>query len=495
MQSNPQTNKQSVMSSLTWKFLERFLVQIISLAVQIVLARVLAKSDFGSIAIMNAIITYLTIFVQAGFATAIVQKKEINNLDISTTLTISLATATIFYLTLFFCSPFVAQYYQIPELETAIKISSISLFLDAIFSIQNAVLEREMRFKPIFFRSLIATLVSGGMGVGLAYAGFGIWSLVAQSIVRSGLLVVIMCFDRKLLFLPKFSLISFKKIFSFTWKILVTNLITSFQDFLRTLIIGKIYSTDDLADYDKAYTYSSYITAAMAQATSSVMLSTFSRKQDDIDELKMMARRTTGLTAFVLFPALLGVVAIAKPLVLVLLTSKWSGCIPYLMLFCVLRIPSSISVIDKQVYYALGKSQIGLYYEIGLNILKVVALLSTVSISTMAIAVSATIVEYIGIVGIFFLSKRVFGYSIADHMKDLFKPLLSAIIMAIAVYCIGFFNWRNWITLIVQIILGVLLYFGLEALLRDKNQSYFFAIVNEKIRQRTAKKEEFTNKL
>jgi teichuronic acid exporter len=484
MENNLQVDKQTVVNSLTWKFLERFLVQFINFAIQIVLARILAKSDFGSVAIMNAIITYLTLFVQAGFATAIVQKKEISKIDISTIFTISLLVASILYIALFFCAPFIGGYYEIPELEPAIRVSSITLFLNAIYSIQNAILEREMRFKEIFIRSLIAILVSGGVGIGLAYGGFGIWSLVAQSVVHSGLLVTIMCFDKQLLIVPKFSGSSFKKTYSFTWKILVTNLITSFQDFFRTLIIGKVYTTDELADYDRAYTYSGYITTAMSQATSSVMLPAFSRNQDDESSIKKMARRTTSLTAFILFPTLLGVAAVAKPLVLVLLTSKWSGCVPFLMLFCLLRIPSCISVVDKQVYYALGKSQIGLYYEIGLNILKIIGLVVTLKISTMAIAISATAIEYVGIVAIFLISKTVFKYSILEHLRDLFKPFLSATIMAAAVYCISFINLRNWLTLLIQIFVGVLLYFSLEILLKDENLPYLKALLKEKLRKR-----------
>lgn len=481
------SNKQVIASSLTWKFLERFFVQLLNFAIQIVLARILDKAAFGSVAIMNAIISYLTLFVQAGFSIAIVQKKDITKLDISTIMTTSTITATFFYLILFFTSPYIAQYYGIPDLELAVRISSISLFFDAIFSVQNSILEREMRFKSIFFRSLIATAVSGGVGVLLAFFGFGIWSLVAQALIHSGLLVLIMCFDRKLLFLPRFSFSCFKKMFSFTWKILATNLITSFQDFLRTLIIGKVYTTDDLADYDKAYTYSSYITLAIGQATSSVMLPAFSRNQDDLAEIKRMGRRTIGLTAFVVFPALIGVLAISRPLVLVLLTSKWSECIPFLMIFCVLRIPSTISVVDKQIYYGLGKSQIGLYYEISLNILKIIALLITVKMGTMAIAVSATVIEYLGIIGIFFISQIVYKYTILERLHDLMKPFFSACLMGAAVYCITLFQWKNWVTLIAQVLTGVILYFGFEMLFKDDNAFYMAAIVKERIRKRKSK--------
>ena len=201
-----------------------------------------------------------------------------------------------------------------------------------------------------------------------------------------------------------------KVLYAFSGKILLANLISGFGDTLRTMLIGKKYATDQLAYYDKAYTYSNYVTQSITLSLSTVLLPVFSQQQDDIEHLRAMARKSVQMTAFLVIPILIAVIATSKPLVILLLTNKWAPCIPFLMLFCLLRIPGCITSIDKQVFYAIGNSSISMYYEVFILISNVIMLIITIPIGIMAIAIGATIIEFIGCFIIFIVSKKVYKY-------------------------------------------------------------------------------------
>lgn len=459
--------------SFVWKLLERFMSQGISLVVQIVLARVLLPEDFGSLAILVAITNYASIFVQSGLSTAIIQKKDLQDRDVSTVFIVSMTVAAVMYVGLFVASPFIAEFYALPELTWALRALSLLLFLNGINAVQTALLSRKMCFKKLFFRSMLSVPISGVVGIVMAHLGFGVWALVAHHLVSMLVIVLFMSFDRDARFRISFSWESFKSIYSFSWKVMLTSMITGFHDTLRTMVIGKRYSTEDLAYYDKAYAYSSYVTHIVNTSISSVLLPVFSRQQDDLIHLRAMARRAAKLSAFVMFPVLLGVTATAEPLVRVLLTDKWLASIPYLMLFCLLRLPGCIMTADRQVYFALGKSGVNLGYEIGLFIINFATLLITVPLGTMAIAIGATAVEFIGGFAIWCISEKTYGYRVWDRLKDIARPAVNSIIMAAVVWFVGYqLAMAPVLELVIQVFVGAVLYVALCLLTKDESFQY-----------------------
>lgn len=480
-----ETNTKSVVSSMMWKLLERFFAEGINLVIQIVLARLLLPSDFGNLAIIVAVVNYASQFVQAGLATALVQKKELEDIDVSTLLTSSLVVATFFYIILFCVAPLISAYYGTTGLIWPFRVQSLILIFNGINSVQTAILSRQMRFKTLFIRSVIAIPVSGGIGIAMAYAGFGLWALIAQSLSNAFLVVMTMYIGSGIKLSLRFSWSHAKTLYSFSGKILLTSLISGFSDTIRTMIIGKKYLQNELAYYDKAYTYSNYMTNIVNNSISSVLLPTFSRKQSQKNDLKLMARKSVRMTSYVMFPVLAGVFSVAKPLVLVLLTEKWLACVPFLMLFCVLRAPGCLTSIDKQVYYAIGKSEISLVYGIGLLIANLVSLSITVPISPMAIAVGATIVEVIGCLVYFVISSKVYDYKLSERVIDLIKPLINSVIMAIAVMYVGKVKINNVLLLMIQCLTGVIIYIVLSLITKDDN---FVQIINM-IRNRFSKGE------
>lgn len=484
MEFNGKVDKKSAAGALFWKALERVFSQGINLVIQVVLARILLPEHFGGLAIMVSIINYAAIFVQAGLATAIVQKEDLNAKDISTVLTASLAVALMMYLGLFGVSPLIAKLYEMPDLIWPLRTLSLVLFLNAINSVQTAILSRKMKFRQLFFRSAVAIPLSGAVGITMAYLNFGLWALVAQQLSNMLTVVIIMSLDKELRFPLRFYSSRARSIYSFSGKILLTSLTSGLHDILRTMSIGKKYSTVDLAYYDKANTYSFYVIQIVSNSVSSVLLPVLSRYQSAPAELKRMARRSVRLSAFVMFPVFLGVAAVAEPLVRILLTDKWLESVPYLIIFCFLRIPGCIITVDRQAYYALGHSGIILKYELGLFVLNLTALSIAIQHSVMAIAVCATLVEYAGSIYLSFVSAKVYDYRIPERLADITLPAINALLMAIIVKGLETVVSLPMLPLLVlQILTGVVSYVVLAWITKDENFTYCLKLLKSFIKR------------
>lgn len=472
--SNTQNNKESSIASLFgWKMLERLFAQGSSIIVQIILARLLLPSDFGSLAIILAIVNYLSVFVQSGLSAAIIQKKEISSLDINTLFTISFGIAGVLFILLFIFAPFLAAFYNDSGLTNPIRVSAVLLFLYSIYSIQIGILSRNMDFKTIAIRSSIVVPLSGGIGILMAYYGMGLWSLIVYSILNTLLACIAFSIGNKTSLKFQFSKKSAKDLYSFSIKILGANMVSGFSDLFRTMSIGKKYTTSNLAYYDRAYYYAFTIQQVVNSSLQSVLLPVFSRKQDDISVLKELSRKSIRISMFVMIPFLLGMVVIAKPLVLLLLTEKWLPCVPFLMLFLVFRLAGSVVGIDKQVYLALGKSTIIFYFEVFLLIANIGMLLITIPISVKAIAIGAFIVEYLSSLVLVVISRKVYDYRIRERVSDLYRPVLNSLLMMGTMWLVSQTQLDGAALIILQIIIGLVTYLVLSHVTKDRSLDYF----------------------
>lgn len=470
-------SKGVVLSSLFWKTSERVFSQGVNLIIQIVLARILLPEDFGNLAIIIALVNYISVFVQAGITTAVIQKKDLSQTDINTLFTICLSIATVCYVLLFVTAPYISNYYNNPDLTTPIRVTSGVLFLYSYNSIQMGILSRNMDFKVIFFRTAVSVIVSGVIGIFLAYRGFGLWALIVQFVSNILLASLVMAIGNKTKIGFGFSVTSAKEIYSFSIKILGANIISGFSDLFRTMSIGKKYTVTDLAYYDRGYTYATVVLQVVNSSVQGVLLPVFSRKQDDVDRLKEMARRSIRVIVFVMTPVILGAAAISKPLILLLLTEKWLACVPFFMIFCVFRWAECVVGVDIQVILAKGKSSIFLYYEILLLIANVIMLLITIPISTMAVAMGALVVHYVACFALILIARKLYSYSLRERFHDVVKPILNSLVMIIVVTIIGLLHINSVVLLILQVIVGASVYILLAHLTKDDNLSYIKSLM------------------
>ena len=487
MKNDIKIDRNTVFNSFIWKTLERVLTQGINLAVQVVLARLLLTEVFGSLALIVSITTFANIFVQSGLATSIIQKQDLDELDIATVFTVSLGIAAILYIILFILAPVISNFYQILELKWALRVLALILFLNSIYSVENALLSRQMKFKQLLKRSMIAIPIAGVLSISLAYLGYGIWALVAFSLTNMLVTVLVLSIGTNIKLKFGFSLSRAKQIYSFSGKILIANLITGSHDAIRTMVIGKVYTSSDLAYYDKAYTYAGYISDLARDSIGGVLLPAFSRSQNALDELRRMARKSVSMSAFFMLPILVGFAMVARPVVLVLLTSKWESSILFLVVFCFLRIPTILKNVDFQVYYALGKSEINLIYCIAFCVINIISLLVSVRYGVIYVAIAATITEYLSYVVIVLLSSRIYGYSVKDRFLDLFKPMLNSAVMGLSVWAIGFLSLSIIPLLICQVTVGIVVYLTMCLLTREKNLKLLIDLLKVKMGKHNTK--------
>ncbi|TAJ43696.1 lipopolysaccharide biosynthesis protein [Methanofollis fontis] len=476
----PEDNlKTSVLTSLFWKLLERGGVTGVQFIVQIILARLLLPEDFGVIALIIVFISISQTFVQSGLGTALIQKKEVTDEDYSSVFYLTLGVAIVFYCILFLASPFIAAFYNQPLISPVLRVLGLTLFFGAINSIQNAVIARNFQFRKLFISSLGAVLLSGGVGVAMAHAGYGVWALVGQQLTSIIALCTIMWFTVQ--WRPKllFSLTRVKELFSFGWKLLVSGLIDVTYNNISSLVIGRLYPASMLGYYTKGQEFPKVLVSNINSSIQAVMFPAYSRNQDNRPLVKQIVRRSLVTSSFLVFPAMAGLAAIAEPLIELLLTEKWLMCVPFLQIFCAVYALWPIHTANLQAINALGRSDVFLKLEIVKKVIGLSVLAVTIPIGIYAMALGMVVTGVIGTLINAYPNKKLLDYSFTELWKDLMPALTLSLVMCGIVYSIQFLGLSIWATLILQIMVGVGVYVGLAWLLKLESLTYMMNTVKE----------------
>lgn len=486
MESSSSKNK--IISSLVWKFFERGGTQAIQFVVQIVLARLLLPEVYGTVALVSVFITLAQVFVQSGLGTALIQKKDADNLDFSSVFYVSLAMATVLYAILFIAAPYIAGFYHDEKLSSVLRTLGLILLFGAVNSIQNAYVSRHMMFKELFKRSIGALLISGIAGIAAAYAGLGVWALAIQQLVNQASITVIMWFTVKWRPTYAFSFERVKMLFSFGWKLLLSSLIDTLYRDLRTLIIGRIYTPATLGFYNRGQQFPQLIVSNVNGSIQSVMLPALSVHQDDKAKVKAMMRRAIVTSSFIIFPMMVGMAAVAEPLVKVLLTEKWLPAVPFLQIFCFSYMLWPIHTANLQAINAMGRSDIFLKLEVIKKIIGLVVLSVSVPVGVVAIALGGVVS---GIISSFinaWPNRQLLDYSYAEQIKDILPSLGTSLLMGICVWLLGYLHLPAIALLMIQVLSGAIVYVTCAALFRIESFNYLRATIREFLDGRHYKK-------
>jgi len=484
---NERINKKTVISSLIYKFSERLSVKGIGLLISIILARLLAPDVFGQIAILTVFITLSQTIIQSGLNVALVQNKETTDDDFSTVFYISTGLAVLLICALYFIAPLVSSFYYMDALTWPLRVYSLSLLFGAFNSVQLARMERLMQFRRIMYCSLTATVLSGSLGVVLAYKGAGLWSLVLYYFSN----VVIDCIAMFAIqrWLPGlvFSVERGKVLFSYGWKILVSALLCSVYYDLNSLIIGKKFSGSALGYYNRGQQFPNIIATTLDGSIQSVMLPTLSAFQDDNEKLKELLKRTVVTSALFVVPAMVGLAVVAKPLIVVLITDKWLPCVVFMQLFCITEATIPYSSSNLVVIKAMGRSDVYMKLEIVRRTVMLIILLISVLCfdSVMAIAWGYVISTLLDVVIISVPVKRMLGYGITEQLKDTRKIIIASVIMGAAVLPVGGLKLSYLLLLSVEIGVGIAVYCAACKLLRVES----FLLIETGIKRILFKKE------
>lgn len=469
--------KQKTIGGFFWRLAERCGAQGVSFVVSIVLARLLAPAAYGTIALVTVFTSILGVFVDSGFGNALIQKKDADDLDFSTVFYFNISMCVLLYLGMFFCAPMIAEFYEKPDLTPLVRVISLSLIISGVKGIQHAYVSKNMLFKRFFFATLGGTVFSAMLGIILAYKGCGVWALVIQQLSNQIIDTIVLWVTVK--WRPKrmFSLKRLKLLFSFGWKLLVSSLIDTVYSQLRELIIGKVYSTADLAFYDKAKTFPNIITTNVNTSIDSVLLPSMSKVQNSKDSLKGMTRRAMKTSTYVMAPLLMGLAACGKPVISLLLTDKWLPAYGYMVIFCTTAMFLPVHTANLNAIKAVGRSDLFLKLEIIKKIIGLVCLLVTMKISVMAMALSTLVSCVLSQIINSWPNKKLMGYSYLEQLKDILPGILLAGIMFGAVYSITFLDLPNLVTIIIQVLLGAVIYIGLSALFRLESFQYILNMI------------------
>lgn len=481
-QNEKPSMKNKVISGMTWLFGERISAQLVSMLVTIILARLLEPEHYGMISIVTVFITFSNVFVTGGFSTALIQKKEADDLDFDSAFLLSTALGCLLYAILFFGAPYIADFYAMPDLTAVIRVMSLKLPLAALNSVQRAHLQRNMKFKRFFKVTMGGTLTSAALGIGAAVAGLGVWALVIQQISNTfvGVLLLLPCCEWK----PKlrFSFARIKSIFGFGWKVLVTQLVIAMQDDIRSLIVGKVFGSADLAYYDQGKKYPSLMMTNINAAINKVMLSAYSKEQDNKARVLSMLRRSVSVGAYLMVPILLGFAVVAEPFVTIVLTEKWLPCVPFLQIFCIAFITRPLESCCHQALLSIGKSGTVLIAIIAINITTLTGVFVSVFVfeSVLAIALFSLASTFISLACFLSFAAYHLGYNFKMQLRDFLPSLGVGIVMVAVVWLIGQLHMNTVLLLALQILAGAIVYVGCSVVFKLEPFRYIMGMLRKR---------------
>ena len=480
---NNENLKNSIFSGVFWKFAERILAQGVSFIISVILARILMPSDYGIVALILVFINIANVFVTSGFSTALVQNKDADRTDFSTNFYCSLAVSILVYLILFIAAPFIEQFYDMRGLALILRVFALRIPLSAYSAIQHAYVERHMIFKRYFFSTLGGTLISGVVGIIMAYKGFGAWALIAQYFTNT--IVDILVLSITVPWQPEFvfSWKSAKSMMNYGWKILAADLSGTFFDQLRSLIVGKAYTSADLAFYNKGNQLPSLITTNISTSIMSVLFPAIANISDEKKRVKEITRKAVKIMSFVMFPMLFGLAAVSGPLINVLFTSKWALAVPFVQILSISSAISLIGGVSLQAIKAIGKSDIILKLEVYKKPVYVLLLIIGVKINVTAVAVTMLLYSIYGNVVNAGPLKKEIDYTYREQLKDLSPAFLMSGVMGLLVYMVSYLNLNNVLLLFIQVLVGIALYLGMAMAFKVDTLKYLQNFLKEKMKR------------
>lgn len=477
-------NSSKIFSNFIWRFAERCGAQGVKLIVELVLARILLPEDYGLIALVTVFIQILNVFVDSGLGNALIQKKDADDLDFSTVFYFNLVWCLILYLFLFVSAPCFASFYGKYELTPVLRVLGLQVIISGIKNVQQAYVSRTMQFKRFFYATLAGTLGAAVIGIIMANLGFGVWALVCQQLFNVLVDTTVLWVTVKWKPKKMFSFDRLKVLFNYGWKLLASSLLDTIYAEIRQLIIGKLYSSSDLAFYNRGKQFPNLIVTNINTSIDSVLLPTMSKEQDNKERLKKMTRKSIQVSTYIMAPLMIGLACCASNVITLVLTDKWLPCVFFLQIFCITYMFYPIHTANLNAIKAMGRSDLFLKLEIWKKVIGVVLLLSTMFISVEAMAYSLLISTLTSVIINSWPNNKLLKYSFSEQMKDILPSILLALGMGVVMYLIGFLPIPTLPLLLIQVISGGVIYIVGSAVLKLEPYTYLLEIIKPIIQKR-----------
>lgn len=473
--------KFNTISSLFWKLFERGGRAIVELLVQIVMARLLAPEQFGSLAIMLVFVNVGNVIVQSGLNTALVQSRNIDKDDCSTVFWMSFCASIILYVIIYIFAPTVSEYYGSSGLESPLRVLALILVINSFNSVQTAIVQRELKFRKIFFATIISILLSGGLGIISALAGVGLWALVIQQLAYQLCNCIALLIQVK--WIPSFAFnpCRAKELFTFGWKLLASGLLNTCYQSLSDLVIGKQFSTSSLGVVSQGKKYPQAIGSMLDGAIQPVMLSAVARVQDDLAYVKRLVRRALKTSSYLIVPCMALFAVIAEPAVRLLLGEQWLPAVPFLQMYCFIYALLPIHTSNLQALNGMGRSDLFLKLELIKKVYGIAfILIGAFAFQNVYVLVGSYMLS--GVISTFvnaWPNRKVIGYSYPEQVRDICPAFLLAAVSAALAVPVGMLGLPDIVTVFLQAAVMAAAYLGLSKLLKVEALDYLLATARE----------------
>ena len=474
------STKQQTFNGIGWSAIERFSIQGVSFVVQLILARLLTPSDYGIIGMLAIFMQLAQVIIDSGFANALIRKQNCTQSDYSTVFLYNLIISSVLYIVLFITAPLVAKFYQTSSLIPVMRWLTITLFFNALSIIPKSILVKSINFKKQTYISLFSALFSGILGIILAIQGRGIWALVTQQISLS-----ICNFILYTLFVnwrPRFIFDKqiFKELFSFGSKLLLSSIIGTIYRNLYTIFIGKKFSSADLGYYTRADQFAMFPSNNIGNIITRVAYPIFAKVQNENNRLRIYYQQIIRYSSFIIFPLMIGLLAISKPFVLFFLTEKWIGIVPILQILCIDWILDHITLLNLNLLYVKGRSDLALKLEIIKKTIAITILLISIYWGVIGICWGRVLYSIIATLINTYYTKQLIQLSFMQQLKDIFPFLVISSIMGICVVFCTLISTNSGVQLITGILTGIIVYSLLSIIFFKGMLKEIQSLINQK---------------
>ena len=470
-------------TGILWGGLEKLSLQVFGFVQGIILARLLSPSDYGLIAMVVIFILISYNFVDAGFGTALIQKKERTETDYSTVFVLNLSLSFFISLILFLVAPLISSFYNEPPLIKIVRVYSFIIFLNSLISIQEVRLSVFLEFRKKSVVSIVTTVMSGILSIILAFAGYGVWSLIYPQFLN--LLIKVILYWHYQHWIPKlaFSLKSFYDLFGFGSRIFASTLLSTFSGNIYSLVIGKIFSARSLGFYSRADGYAALPAQTITGVLDSVTYPVFSKFQDDNVQLVNSFRRILRVSAYVIFPIMTGLAVLAKPLVVVLVTEKWLSCVAYLQVLCFARVWLHVQNLNLNVLKAKGCSNLLLNLELVRQLAVIFFLVLTASFGIMSICIGSIFAALVSMFANSYFTGKEIQFGIVKQLKEMLPSMFYSSLMGLIIYISTIFISSMLLKVLIGIFIGVVSYLLISIVTKSQDLKYLQTLVCEKLKK------------
>lgn len=472
----------NVAGNFIWKLGERWGAQIVTIVVEIILARLLDPEYYGTVALVTVFTSILQVFVDSGLGTALIQKKNSDDVDFSTIFWFNILISAVLYCLMYFIAPLIEAFYNIDGLKSIIRVLSLIILISGVKNIQQAYVAKHLLFKKFFFATMGGTITAAIVGISMAYLGFGVWAIVTQYLVNATVDTIVLWLSVSWRPHKLFSFERFRSLFSYGWKMLVSSLIDTTYNELRSLIIGKKYTKEDLAFYSKGLQFPKYGVENINSSMNAVLLPVLAKEQNDIYAIKQVVKKVIRTSSYIIWPLMVGLCVLSDKVVVILLTEKWLPAAVFIRILCFNQVLQPLQTTNLSVIKALGHADMHLKMEIMKKSIAISIVIVTSLISVEAIAGGAVIYAIVASVINAYPNKKLIDYSYLEQIKDILPFIILSSTMGAVVYIWGLIPIPGIIGVVSQIIVGMIFYFVFSVVFKIDTFDYCIIQMKKMIR-------------